>query len=439
MKCKTFRYFCLFTSLCVFLASGCGTTQKKDGKSAQADELRQEEKEMPKPLSAEVKQEEKKPRVNLVSTDRTEKTGEKKQVAMLLPPPPFLYQKQHSGKLPELILKPEPVPEAKSFWQSENTTQSNHLKSIAVAAQHYYDTLGEQQGWISKNGRMYSYLQHIYMTTDKLVVSGYLGSGLPASEYDILLLRGSDLAKYPGAEVSEADSGFGVFAVAQQSDGRYLLASPRGKAGMLSQKDYAALLNSYGQKHGTPLRLSSTSTEYGRILSFLGLYEGGLEEYFVREIWKDNKYAVVTFSGKSNTAEVKQHILQNDNNFWEVVYPNAQTWYDATCHINQKLPDFNFELLPNYSIGAVAAGIQAGNAEIVQALVSAGYVADSSQIYYQCVYQNYGYVVTSNGARYVAYKEQGRWKLLHVASDYEARNFIESRTGQDYSFIILDD
>ena len=436
MKHKTFKYICLLASLCTLPVSGCGLMQKDSEDSAKEDEIRHEEKEKRTPAAKSDEKEETE-EVQLTPTGREE--TENVQKAMPLPPPPNVYKKQYGGKLPIIALKPEPVTDTKPFWQSENTMQGNNLKSIAAAAQHFYDAFGEKQGWISKNGRMCSYPGGVYMTTDRLAASGYLEKGLSASGYDILLLFGSDLAQYPGTDVPAADRGFGVFAAMQQSDGKYLLASPSGKVGLLSRKDYNTLLNRYGQNHGNVIRLSSASTEYGRILGFLGLYEGELEEYFVREIRKDNKYAVVTFSDKSNSAYVKQHILRNDNNFWEVVYPNVQTWYYAPYRINQTLPDFNFEILPRYNIGAVAAGIKAQDSNIVNAMVAGGYVADQSQIAYQCVYQDYGYIVTQNGARYVAYQEQGRWKLLHVASDYEAKNFISSRTGQDYGFIILDD
>ena len=53
-------------------------------------------------------------------------------------------------------------------------------------------------------------------------------------------------------------------------------------------------------------RLSSASAEYGRILNYIGLYEGRFEDLAVREIRKDNKYACVVFSGRSNTANIKQ-------------------------------------------------------------------------------------------------------------------------------------
>lgn len=436
VKHKTFKYICLLASLCAFLVSGCGLMQKSEEESSKEDETQHESKDKSSSVTKEKKKENTQ-KNNFISTDREQ--DEIIEKAAMLPPSPTLYKKQHGGKVPIIALKPEPVTDTKPFWQSENTMQGNNLKSIAAAAQHYYDAFGEKQGWISKNGRMCSYPGGVYMTTDRLAANGYLEKGLSASGYDILLLSGNDLAQYAGADVPAEDRGFGVFASMQQSDGRYLLASPAGKAGLLSQRDYTTLLNSYRQNHGNIVRLSSASTEYGRILGFLGLYEGELEEYFIREIRKDDKYAVVTFSDKSNSAYIKQHILRNDNNFWEVVYPNVQTWYYAAYRINQNLPDFNPELLPRYNIGAVAAGIKANDAGIVNAMIAGGYVADQSQIQYQCIYKDYGYVVTNNGARYVAYQEEGRWKLLHVASDYEAKNFISSRTGQDYGFIILDD
>lgn len=262
---------------------------------------------------------------------------------------------------------------------------------------------------------------------------------MSASDYEILLVDGRDLAEYEGAEVPAESMNLCVFAASKQSDGTYLLASAAGRAGQISSVSYNRLLARYNHNHGTMGRLSSASAEYGRILNFVGLYEGSLEDYFVREIRKDNKYAVVTFSSKKNTADVKQHVLRNDNNFWEVVYTNLQNVYYPVTSINRALPDFNPSLLPDYNLAVWKSYIVRRDQALVNTMISKKLITDESQIYYQCGTDQYFYMVLTNGFRYVAYKIDGVWQVTHVNSDYEANNFISARTGQDYGFILLDD
>ena len=353
---------------------------------------------------------------------------------------PSIHTEDESPKTPvSSSSKREPVADTKPFWQSENTMQLNNLKSVASAGQSAYNDLGTKLGWICKNGKLYAYYTGQTVTTDTLVSNGYLESGLSADDYEILLVDGRDLAEYEGAEVPAESMNLCVFAASKQSDGTYLLASAAGRAGQISSVSYNRLLARYNQNHGTMGRLSSASAEYGRILNFVGLYEGSLEDYFVREIRKDNKYAVVTFSSKKNTADVKQHVLRNDNNFWEVVYTNLQNVYYPVTSINRALPDFNPSLLPDYNLAVWKSYIVRRDQSLVNTMISKRLITDESQIYYQCGTDQYFYMVLTNGSRYVAYKIDGVWQITHVNSDYEANNFISARTGQDYGFILLDD
>ena len=424
---KKFRSVCLLTGICAFLVSGCNFGSQEE--TPEADPPVQDTQQN---IETETPDEE-------VTAEENIPIGapEESEVGIIAP---SIHTEDESPKTPvSSSSKREPVADTKPFWQSENTMQLNNLKSVASAGQSAYNDLGTKLGWICKNGKLYAYYTGQTVTTDTLVSNGYLESGLSADDYEILLVDGRDLAEYEGAEVPAESMNLCVFAASKQSDGTYLLASAAGRAGQISSVSYNRLLARYNQNHGTMGRLSSASAEYGRILNFVGLYEGSLEDYFVREIRKDNKYAVVTFSSKKNTADVKQHVLRNDNNFWEVVYTNLQNVYYPVTSINRSLPDFNPSLLPDYNLAVWKSYIVRRDQSLVNTMISKRLITDESQIYYQCGTDQYFYMVLTNGSRYVAYKIDGVWQITHVNSDYEANNFISARTGQDYGFILLDD
>lgn len=427
MSNKKFRSVCLLTGICAFLVSGCNFGSQEE--TPEADPPVQDTQQN---IETETPDEE-------VTAEENIPIGapEESEVGIIAP---SIHTEDESPKTPvSSSSKREPVADTKPFWQSENTMQLNNLKSVASAGQSAYNDLGTKLGWICKNGKLYAYYTGQTVTTDTLVSNGYLESGLSADDYEILLVDGRDLAEYEGAEVPAESMNLCVFAASEQSDGTYLLASAAGRAGQISSVSYNRLLARYNQNHGTMGRLSSASAEYGRILNFVGLYEGSLEDYFVREIRKDNKYAVVTFSSKKNTADVKQHVLRNDNNFWEVVYTNLQNVYYPVTSINRALPDFNPSLLPDYNLAVWKSYIVRRDQSLVNTMISKRLITDESQIYYQCGTDQYFYMVLTNGSRYVAYKIDGVWQITHVNSDYEANNFISARTGQDYGFILLDD
>ena len=427
MSNKKFRSVCLLTGICVFLVSGCNFGSQEEAPETDPPVQDTQQNTEPETTDEEVTAEENIPIG----------APEESEVGIIAP---SIHTEDESPKTPvSSSSKREPVADTKPFWQSENTMQLNNLKSVASAGQSAYNDLGTKLGWICKNGKLYAYYTGQTVTTDTLVSNGYLESGLSADDYEILLVDGRDLAEYEGAEVPAESMNLCVFAASKQSDGTYLLASAAGRAGQISSVSYNRLLARYNQNHGTMGRLSSASAEYGRILNFVGLYEGSLEDYFVREIRKDNKYAVVTFSSKKNTADVKQHVLRNDNNFWEVVYTNLQNVYYPVTSINRALPDFNPSLLPDYNLAVWKSYIVRRDQSLVNTMISKRLITDESQIYYQCGTDQYFYMVLTNGSRYVAYKIDGVWQITHVNSDYEANNFISARTGQDYGFILLDD
>lgn len=326
----------------------------------------------------------------------------------------------------------------KPFWQSETAMHYENLTTVAAAAQQDYRINGAKQGWMSKNGKLYGYYSGGYITPSLLVKEGYLQSGLDTKGYEILLINGSDLDRYSGTSLPSGSRKFCVFTAVKQN-GKYLLASADGKAGQISSGDYADLLAGYSQSHGSIGRLSSASAEYGRILNYIGLYEGKFQDLYVREIRKDNKYASVTFSPASNAANVKQYILKNDNGFWEVVYPNVQMEAYPINEINKLIPDFNVEVLPKYNLAAWRNMIRTEQGGALAAMFSNYLITSKSQIAYQCATSSCAYFRLTDGSRAVAYKNGDYWTATRVDSDIAAKNYLMERTGVDYSFIILDD
>lgn len=425
--------------VCVFVCTSCGWVQQQAKTTPAQSELEQDTssvvQEETSSLQTQLEEEPQQeiigaPDVSEIETLKPEVHTEKEENER---------QQTIQNKPEETVSNPQPVVENKPFWQSESTMQYQNLKAIATAAQQAYDDLCVKAGWISKNGKLYAYYTGSYITVDTLVEDGYLADGLSAKNYEILLVDGRDVAQYVGAEVPEDSKQLCIFAAHRQNDGRYLLATASDKAGSITSVDYTQLLSLYNQNHGTIGRLISTTQDYSRILNFVGLYEGKLEDYFVREIRKDDKYAVVTFSNKQNTTNIKQYILRNDNNYWEVVFTNLQNVYTPIYSVNRALPDLNLEILPNYNLAAWQSYLVKKDTSLINAMIQRQIITQESEIYYQCGVKNYFYVVLTNGNRYVAALVDGVWQIIYVESDYAAVDLMKQRTGEDFGFIVLDD
>ncbi|MDD3393342.1 MAG: hypothetical protein EOM28_10035 [Clostridia bacterium] len=411
MKNKKWKYACILLGILLFICCACALKKAEvENSLPPVDQGEQNDLIEIPPLNENTE----KPSVEQGDTPAEETTAEKIQ--------------------PE---KTQPE-SSKPFWQSETTRLTNNLTSIAAAGQTDYKATGSKRGWMSKSGELYSYYDGKYITTDTLVADGYLENGLTASGYKILLISGSDLAQMEGASVPTDSMDFGVFAATKQS-GKYLIASSSGKVGTISEDSFNSLLAKYNQNNGKILRLSSASAEYERILNYISLFEGRFDDYYVREIRMDNKHAVVVFSNRADTSNIKEYILENENNFWEVVFPNAQTEYYPITSINRYLPNFNVELLPAYTLASWRGSIVSEQGGVVAALFSAKAISTASEVAYQCATSACAYAVLTNGNRYACYSENGIWKAAYVTSDNNARKLLLEKTGLDYGFLILDD
>ncbi len=338
------------------------------------------------------------------------------------------------------VIEPEKTQSAeeKPFWQSESSRQLNNLISVATAGQASFQKNSQRRGWYSNGGRLYDYYQERFITTADFVAEGFLEKGLDSSQYILLLILGTDLELFfNDFQIPQEYKGLTLFAV-QKIDGEYVVVAPSGKICSLTENNFNRLLNLYNPIHGPVVQLSSASEEYGRILNFICLFEGRFEDYFVREIRKDDKYAVVIFSTTDNTADIKQYILKNENNFWEVVFPDTQYQAYPITSINRYLPDFNLKLLPSYHLGSWQGSIFREQGGAIAALYSLRVIENTDEIFYQCATNSCAYVVLNTGEAYICFIQDGIWKAEPVASDYDAKKRLLEVTGRDYGFLVLD-
>lgn len=320
----------------------------------------------------------------------------------------------------------------------ENSNQINNLIYVADIVQDAYDKVGAIRGWYSKGGRLSNYYTKEQITCDDLVKDSLLDSSSASDEYEFLLLDGKNISYFPNTSVPAGSMGFGVF-VATKVDNNYIICSPLGKVATLSSENYVALLSLYNLNHGSAVKLSSASSEYARILNFINLFEGKFDEYFVREIRLDNKYAVVTLSSTYNVARIKQYVLRNSNEFWEVVFPDLQTVVYPVTTLNKYLPDFNFELLPSYNLATWQNNLTTNQDGALSALRQLNVLASNDEVLYMCATNSQAFIALHNGDKFCAYVEDGVWKAQQTYSDYEARSLFLAKTGMDYGFLILDD
>ena len=313
------------------------------------------------------------------------------------------------------------------------------LDAIAEAGQDYYTENFSKTRVITKNGYLYNKASEELIDVRYLVANGYLESKYVATSAEVLLLNCDDFSHYDDFSLKSWETGLTVFAsMKHPSSNAYLLTTSKSAGGGLSASQYAALLNSYYQNHGAVGRLYSGAGEYSRILNFISMYESKYENYYVRSILADNKYAMVVLSGQSNAADIKQYILKRSGSIWEVVLAGLESDPRVIITVNKTLPDYNITMLPAYTINDFLGSLSKDKYELTSEMTARGMISSTDDIKYISGTTNYCYIVLKNEIKYICNYTGDKWNIVQVASSDEAQNKMLAISKTAPTFIILD-
>lgn len=335
----------------------------------------------------------------------------------------------HSGT--QSSSRPYKDPALSSYWTK--------LESTAKAGQNYYSEYYTKTRVITKNGYLYNYAASTQITTDYLVNEGRLSSSATSSDISVMLMYGRNIATYGGNSVyiTNTDREFTVFAFMKvPGEDKYIFTSANGSYGSMSTSAYNSLMAAYSMNHGTIRRLTPSNSEYDRILSCIRMYESKYEQYFVRSISVDDKYAFVVLSARANSATIREYILRYDNGIWEVVMDDLESEGRLPVTVNKALPDFNMDMLPSYSIKDYT--MLTDYTAVMEALTKAGYYAKDDTFYYFCGTEDFCYMITDSGKRFLCHNNNGTWDCYRVLDYYDALSRLQSLSSNPPTFILLD-
>lgn len=341
--------------------------------------------------------------------------------------------------------KPNKTTNTNTQYPSKDASLSSYwtkLDGCVKAGQNYYSEYYTKTRVITKNGYLYNYAANTQITTDYLASEGMLESKYSSSDISLLLMYGSDIENNGGSNlhmVGTDKNELTVFALMRHpSDNKYIFTSAGGSYGTISESAYFAIMSKYSMDNGTIQRLTPSNSEYDRILSCVRMYESKYEQYFVRSISIDDKYAFVVLSGRANAATIREYILEYENGIWEVVMDDLELESRLPVVVNKKLPDFNTNMLPKYSLRDYKGSMLSDYTVVMDALTKAGYYAKNDTFYYFCGTTDYCYMITDNGKRFLCKKNGSTWDCYKVLDYYDALNRLQNWSNNPPTFILLD-
>lgn len=318
----------------------------------------------------------------------------------------------------------------------ENSKYFELIDGIVDFADEFYRDNYSKTRLVTKNGRLYNKASENYIDINYLIGKG-LGEEYKDVPCDILLIKPSDLKDYKNMSIKNTNSKLSIFiSMKVPSEDKYILASSSDGKGILTSDEYGKLMYKYSQNHGTPLDVNPYSEKYQDILGFIKLYDGAYTDYFVRGMKTDNKYAFVTLSPTYNTNALKQYVLVNKNNFWEVMLSDVHTASRVPVYVNEQIPDLNLDLLPRYEISDYNLASYDSN-DIYYTLLKNGYISGMEDITYIAGAGKYYYAKDYNGNIYLLNYSGGVWHIRKPKNYKEAYDMMMSEDRFAPTFILL--
>lgn len=350
------------------------------------------------------------------------------------PSPPSLPAPDHKVQ-PPTVKEPEPEPVGMSKEESQHW---DTLTYIASKAQNFYSDNFSKTRLISKNGYLYNKAAETIIDTAYLCDREGLDALYHIDNVSLLLLNAKDMAPFAPSNLHQEEMGLTVFAAVQNTEtNKFDIASANGKCATLSESQYEDLLNLYAQRHGKVARLKPSQYEYERILTFVRMFEGKYEKYYVRNITTDNKYASVVLSTKNSVADVRQYILKKDDGFWEVVMDNIEKEPRVAVAVNKAIPDFNLDMLPSYTISDFR--MKTNFADVNQIMIDAYYINNINEIAYITGTGNFCFVILTNGKTLLFASDKAGWQITKAANASEAEKSMLSIDKNAPTFLIPDE
>lgn len=297
-----------------------------------------------------------------------------------------VYFVNHKGEAKKDIFLPESsgdtvdIQVGASDIALTDTNKAAMTKAI-TAINEYFDENKNEQRLISEYAFLYSYRDKD--TVSPAAVLADKNTGLTDEEInnlvDILYIRPEDLGLVSGQEIKGRD--LALAAVLNTKDGYYCV-SDFAEPVMLSGEQYKSLALLYSFAHGNTRNPKRGEDENTAILKACNM-----ENYDIKHIACDDKYAVVVGNLVADPADIKEIVLAiNEEGDWEVVNDSLAAEKDAVMTINQKCPDMELGLMPIYNIADFGEIDTEDMEDIINDLVNLGEITDkdSAEGFYAC-------------------------------------------------------
>ncbi len=288
---------------------------------------------------------------------------------------------------------------------SASKSELKELEDLNETIEAYVNQVYDERGIASVYAMLFSIEDNTTIAMKDLMSDGVVtASDNVANNTDILYIKGTD--------VGLNNDDFKVITAFNTKDGFYLSGKDiEGK--YYSEQEYHDLVFKYSFNHGELINPKAGEDNYTKILTAAAVNNN----YDIKHLVCDDKYAVVVANNLNNTAEFIEAVLVKDGENWTVGIGNLVNAKNAKQVVNKNYPDMELGLMPIYNIGDYT-NIMADLSSSVKQLVDLKFItSEEASSAYVCGAGSFAYIQTESGRR-----------ILGCMSDKDKLDFNEYKS-----------
>ena len=309
------------------------------------------------------------------------------------------------------------------------------VQSAAISVQEYYDKYNDEVLFITKNGYLFEIPANTYIKMDHLWGITSADPNILNEPILILYLKPSDLAQFEQLEI-EMSKGLRILAAYETREG-FAIASSDNIVGILPREDLSRLMEKYVVSNGEIIRPTLGSDTYENIFRTIRNYKGLSKELNVRYIAANDEFAVVIISEKGISSALEFYVLRKSNSDFEVVTKDLQNEKSIPISINQKFPNFDYALLPQFNLNDMN-NVRDSFPELLNILRDREIITQTDgQPIFTSASNGFAYFEFESGRKLLGYLNQNNeWEINLVSNYYEAEILMQKFDAMAPSYIL---
>lgn len=309
------------------------------------------------------------------------------------------------------------------------------MKEMWYSLEEYVKKFSSTHSLIVQNGLLYDATISKYVTPELLVEMEYLPSAYYIKNAQNIYVSPEKINELiPLFDGSENPLNFYV---TLPSDSSYLMMGSSNTLGRITAKQYTEFMQEYYISHGTIRRITASSPEYLQISNAINDYLSTQSSFFIRYAMRNDKYAIVVASPKSNYTNIKQYLIVFEADSCNVIMNNLENVSSLGGFITNKVFDFDIALLPKYELINYKSKMYKDMSAITDILIINGYISpDSGDITFISGTSGFAYVTYSDGQKFAAVAPDSIWKVVAVDNAEVAKQIFDNYSTQAPDFVL---